>query len=377
MKILHINSYFNGSSFYKNLYDKQKENGLDIDVFVPVSKLIKEPSYYSGSYTVFSKNHNKYDRFFFRYKCNKILKDIKHTFNVEEYSVVHAHSLFSNGFIALKLKKRFNIPYIVAVRNTDVNIFFKYMLHLREIGVDILREAEKVIFLSEPYKNIVIEKYVPNELKKNVSNKSVIIPNGIDDFWFENKNKCKSPITEKKIQLLYVGVINKNKNILTTVKVIEKLQTEGLDVTLTVVGRIVDKKVFNQIVNLPFIQYLEPLSKEALIKIYRSNDIFIMPSIHETFGLVYAEALSQGLPVLYSKGQGFDGQFPNGEIGYSVNANSAREITGKIKEILTNYETISMNCVKKVDKFNWKRISDDYHRIYSQVDLRLKQKGIF
>jgi len=43
-----------------------------------------------------------------------------------------------------------------------------------------------------------------------------------------------------------------------------------------------------------------------------------MPSITETFGLVYAEALSQGLPVLYTRGQGFDRQFEEGEVGYAV-----------------------------------------------------------
>lgn len=36
-KILHINSYYTASKFYKNLYDKQKEQGLDIDVYVPIS----------------------------------------------------------------------------------------------------------------------------------------------------------------------------------------------------------------------------------------------------------------------------------------------------------------------------------------------------
>lgn len=40
-----------------------------------------------------------------------------------------------------------------------------------------------------------------------------------------------------------------------------------------------------------------------------------MPSHKETFGLVYAEAMSQGLPIIYTKNQGFDGQFPDGYVG--------------------------------------------------------------
>ena len=42
-----------------------------------------------------------------------------------------------------------------------------------------------------------------------------------------------------------------------------------------------------------------------------------MPSITETFGLVYGEALSQGLLIIYTKGQGFDGQIKEKLAGYS------------------------------------------------------------
>lgn len=89
-----------------------------------------------------------------------------------------------------------------------------------------------------------------------------------------------------------------------------------------------------------------------------------MPSKHETFGLVYAEAMSQGLPVIYTRGQGFDGQFEEGEVGYSVQYDSAEEIVDRIKEILNNYKTISNNCVEKVDRFDWDEIARKYIEIY-------------
>jgi glycosyltransferase involved in cell wall biosynthesis len=67
-----------------------------------------------------------------------------------------------------------------------------------------------------------------------------------------------------------------------------------------------------------------------LIDIYRANDIFVMPSFTESFGLVYAEAISQGLPVVYSIGQGFDRQFPEGEVGYHADPNSAQSVADAI-----------------------------------------------
>lgn len=46
------------------------------------------------------------------------------------------------------------------------------------------------------------------------------------------------------------------------------------------------------------------MDKTKIIDVYRDSDIFVMPSKFETFGLVYVEALTQGLHLIYTKGQG-------------------------------------------------------------------------
>ncbi len=51
------------------MYDKQKEQGLDIDVFVPVAKGF-EINRNLGDYTIISENH-KYDRYIFHLKQKK------------------------------------------------------------------------------------------------------------------------------------------------------------------------------------------------------------------------------------------------------------------------------------------------------------------
>jgi hypothetical protein len=94
MKVLHINSYYSGSHFYKNLYDKQKESGLDIDVYVPVSTSIDTSELQLGEYTTISTNHSKYDRLFFHIKHNKIYKDIVNRYSINDFSIVHAHSTY-------------------------------------------------------------------------------------------------------------------------------------------------------------------------------------------------------------------------------------------------------------------------------------------
>ncbi|WP_051237888.1 glycosyltransferase family 4 protein [Lacticigenium naphthae] len=366
MKILHINSYYNGSKFYKNLYDQQKKMGLDISVFVPVSLKLRNVDSF-GKYTTISVNHSKYDRLIFYLKHKKILNDVISKYEIKDYSVLHAHSLFSNGFIAMKLKEEYGIPYVVAVRNADVNVFFKKMIHLRKLGIKIFMNADRVIFLSESYRDSVINEYVPELDKENILNKSQVIPNGIEGFWLDNTGLPKKINNKCDIKLLQVGDINKNKNIIKTAKVTSLLNKKGFNVELNIVGKIKDQKIFNEIKGLDYINYLGYKSKEDLINIYRENDIFILPSIYETFGLVYAEAMSQGLPIIYSKGQGFDSQFADGEVGYSVDCYNEENIAEKVIRIVSNYEGFSNSCLVKVHEFNWKKIVDRYSNIYSDV----------
>lgn len=368
MKILHINSYYSTSSFYKKLYETQIKSGLNLDVFVPISSNIQVSDFDFGEYTTISKNHTKYDRLIFQRKHKKIYNDIQKKYKVDEYTLTHAHSLFSNGYIAMRLKKNYGIPYVVAVRNTDVNIFFKKIIHLRKLGVEILKEADHIVFLSKSYKKQVLEHYVPKSLKGEIQKKVAIIPNGIDDFWFENIPSQKKKLKESNIKLVQVGDINKNKNIETTVKAIEILIEKGYKIKLDVVGKVKEQNIFNKIKDLDYVNYLGYKSKEELIKIYRENDIFVLPSIHETFGLVYAEAMSQGLPVIYTRRQGFDGQFEDGVVGYNVNCMDEKDISKKISYTLDNYESISDRCIHNIELFDWGNITISYANIYCNIE---------
>lgn len=364
MRILHINSYYAEGTFYKNLYDEQIKNKMAIDVYVPTPVPVSRDL---GIYTLISQNHKKADRYVFYLKHLKIYRDIKKAYKLDDYSVVHAHSLFSNGYVAMRIKQDFGIPYLVAVRDTDANIFFKRMVWLRKLGVEILNEAEKIIFLSSNYQDAVIEKYVPKVLKKAMAEKSEIIPNGIADFWLENPAVPGKMENRKRLKLLFVGLIKKRKNIPTTIRAIKILQHQGYEVSFTIVGKVSDEAIFKQLKNEPFIHYIPHSSREELIEIYRNNEIFVMPSVTETFGLVYPEAMSQGLPVIYTRGQGFDGQFPDGQVGFAVNCDDAEEIAEKIIKIAANYQELSENAVSNANKFRWSDINQKYKHIYQEI----------
>lgn len=366
MRILHINSYYYEGVFYKNLFEEQKKKGIDIDVYIPVSYDQKVSDFDHGTYSTVSKAYGKLDRLFYFSKHEKLVKDVQRHYTISDYDMIHAHSLFSNGYVAYKLWKKYNIPYIVAVRNTDVNVFFKYIIPLRRLGIRILKNAKRIVFISEPYKQLTINKYVPSNDRKTFDEKSRVISNGINDFWIKNVN-YKGDYnrgSDKKISILSVGEINSNKNQLTTVKACEILISQGYTVQLDFVGRVIDENIYNQLLMFDFVKYHGVLDKEQLLDVYRNADVFVMPSRTETFGLVYAEAMSQGLPVLYSKGQGFDGQFEDGTVGFAVNCDSASDIAKKIRSVMNHYKPISNNATFNSKRYTWKTITNEYEKLY-------------
>lgn len=360
MKVLHINSYYVSDEFYTNLYNYQSKNNIDYDVFVHKAK---------GTFVDFNKDnticvscYNKIDKLFFNRKHNKIYKELVR--NEIDYDLVHAHTLFSNGMLAYKLFNDFKINYIVAVRSTDVNFFFKYFIHLRKKGLKILLSSKRIVLISKSYKEKLF-KYIPKKYQATIESKIVIIPNGVNDYWLENisLSKCTNNT------VLHVAKINKNKNALTICKAIQLLNNNGYNFTLNVVGKIEDDKIYKKLLDYNFVNHQSFIPKEQLIEYYRNSKLFVLVSYKETYGISYLEAMSQGLPLIYSKNEGFDNQFEEGFVGYSVESNDYIDLSNKMLEIIKkeNYNRIRVNCLDTISEFNWAIIGGMYTSLYNEI----------
>lgn len=361
MRILHINSYYNGCPFYKNIYNYQRNTNEAI-VYAHMAKTDK--NMIVDNECIIDRPYYKLDRYFYYLKHRKIWKHLTKEIDVSSFDIVHAHSLFSNGYEAYNIFKHYNKEYVVSIRNTDVNVYYKFIFYLRPLALKILLNAKAIIFLSNTYKDYIIDKYIPLQYRKNILSKVRVVPNGIDDYWINNTNhheKCNNII-----RAISVGVIDKNKNHITVCKALKILQKKGKTVSFDVFGRIIDSKELKKLKKYDFFHYHEPIPKESLIEEYRRNDIFVMPSINETFGLVYAEAMSQGLPVIYTRGQGFDGQFQDGEIGYSVDAFDCDGLANLIEQCEKDYNRLSRNCIKATQKYRWNIINNQIMELYKE-----------
>lgn len=361
MRILHINCNYLGTTLHQCMIKHMDEFGIQSQVYVPTydaSKSVIVPN----SNVCVSECFNKWDRVWFYHKQKKIINDIENKIDVKSFDVIHAYTLFTDGNCAMQLHKKYGVPYVVAIRNTDVNAFFKYMIHLRHRGIEIMKNASAIFFLSPAYKQQVFDKYVPSDERKALLAKTYIIPNGIDDFWFKNKPIERKNEPGNNISIVYAGNIDKNKNLLATATAISNLIRKGYKIEYNVAGKIKDRTVFDKLTKCSFFNYLGVLNQEELIKIYRANDIFVMPSIYETFGLVYVEALSQGLPIIYTRGQGFDGWFDDGVVGYGVSSDLKNmQLENAIIKCIDKNLTVD---IRKTYLFKWELIVKEYISIY-------------
>ncbi len=366
MNVLHINVNYLATTLHQLMNRTIEQRGIKNTIIVPCFD--KETKIIIPDKNVnILKCFNFNDRFLYWYKQKKIQRAINNRVDINLYSLVHAHTVFTDGGIAMWLKKKYGIPYIIAVRNTDINVFFKYMFFLRNHGVKILKNSERIIFLSPISKEQLYTKYLTSNNYYLLNMKTVIIPNGIDEFWLKNTPRKPRSNNDGVINIIYAGAINKNKNILSTIEACEILIKKGYSIIYTVVGKIEDYSVLDKIKQFNFAKYIQAQPKEELLKLYRCNDIFVMPSYNETFGLVYAEALSQGLPVIYSKGQGFDGQFNDGLVGCSVEANDVSKIADAILSLFIRRYRMFESCIKASKKFDWEIISQKYVELYNEV----------
>ena len=74
-------------------------------------------------------------------------------------------------------------------------------------------------------------------------------------------------------------------------------------------------------------------------KSYAEADLFILPSLHESFGLTVLEAMASGLPIIVSNNVGASQHIIEGKNGFVVSSGSISELSDKINFFRSNRES--------------------------------------
>src|SRR5690554_4631932 len=370
LNIIHLASYFSGiSKVYEHLFDAIDKMGHNQHIYVPYRILEKEKeiSFLNpNSKIILRPIYNQFSRFAYFYKINKAYKDIIKQLPITGIDVIHAHTWFTDGGLAYELYIKNNIPYVVTIRSTDLSMFVKYFYHTHNYAKNILLNAKEIIFLSEAYKNKVLQLPFIKKYAHDIGSKSLVIPNGIDPFWIENIQKRKEHLS-KKIQLIYIGSFIKRKNLIRLIEACDILKKKNYDLQLNLVGGSprYSNKLKVLIEEKEYINFMGKISdKDKLIEVVRKCDIFVMPSYGETFGLVYIEALSQGIPVLYSKNDGIDGLYREKHIGEAANPFEIEDIAQKLALMIDNYKEYNFKSEAIVNNHDWNLVVKKLIEVY-------------
>lgn len=371
-KVLHICNDFFYSKVHSNLYQELDKAGVDQIVFSPVQKATPENHRFEGEHTTIQYAHilKPLHKLFFFHKIDRTVREIEKTVDLSQISCCHATTLFSDGMVAMELCQRHGIPYIVAVRNCDMNAFLRYMPHLWWVHRGVMQLADKVVFIAPALRKRLLAHPTLLGMKNEVNQKSLVLPNGINEFWIQNLQ------TERNLDdphsVMYAGIFNRNKNLPRLIRAMEALRGKYPNLIFDVAGEGGDneEQVFEMMAaRFDWIRYHGKITDlEKMKNLYRANSIFVMPSKSETFGLVYLEALSQGLSVMWSRGEAIDGMFSE-KVGESVNPLSIKDITEKLDLLLGQPDRYKTLPAETFESFRWPTIAQKYISIYPNIQI--------
>lgn len=353
---LHINSYFLDNKIHYNLRNAVLKYRSDI-FLIPVYKSFKAEKHIEGLDVDYV--FDKTDKIFFFTKALKVIRLAYKKKLTQGYTYIHAHTLISDGIPAYLLSRITKKKLVITVRSADVDVYIKKSGIFRSIAKKILTAADMIFFVSPAYKEKIANLFPQIDKKKYFS-----LPNGIDDFWLNNQHKKDKETQDlKTVNILFVGQIIKRKKLDLLIDFINKYDDRKY--VLNIVGKnllnLDFDKISQSVKNGNVINYIgEVRDRNQLLNIYKNNDVFVLLSYRETFGVVYIEALSQGLPIIYTRGDGVDGYFEEGEVGYSCSHQSLEELKEKLDLVVTNYKTISerTNAISK--NFEWDYLIKKY-----------------
>lgn len=329
------------------------KQGHNVDVikpnFVFNSFLRRKPYYKTGVYEfqdVRIFNINYFTPFLFDF-LNKIQKEL----DLYNYDVIIAH-MPSGIIFANKLAKNINKPLICGVHTSDIEVLTNpiYKFYFKDQLQDAYKNAAKIACRS-----FVLQKKF-NNLFPNLAEKTFVANSGIN---LNINYSTFQPFNRSNTKILTCANLIKRKNIDKLIFAMKDLE----DFELTIIGDGNELKYLKKIGNNSRneIKFLGRLSQEKVLQEMQKSDIFILPSINETFGMVYLEAMASGCITVGTENDGIDGIIKNGENGFlcEPTVESIKKTLLKIKKI-ENIEKIVENSLKTVKEYTQENCAKNY-----------------
>jgi len=270
-------------------------------------------------------NHNvpvfaKAGYFMYENIVKRLVKSIKP-------DILHAHWATSYGYLGARTGFH---PYIISTWGRDVykategSFFYKKLLKYSLNKADLVTATSKDLTWET-------QKFTRKQVKH--------IPFGVNiDFWKPSK-------VENSGQIITIGIVKKLEpyyGVEYLLKAFHLVLKKFSNVKLLIIGDGYEKNRLENLANelniKEHVEFKGLINHVELLDYYHVIDIFVVPSLIESFGVVVVEAASCGLPVIASNVNGLPETVIDGETGFLVPPQNPQIIAEKISYLINNPE---------------------------------------
>lgn len=286
-----------------------------------------------------------------------------------KYDVVHVHGFgYSSPLVAAVLAKRITSNKIVCTLHNDL---------LRHIDLKIVR-----LLISNVDAFIAVSPSIQKSWANQYHVKPILIPNAVDSIRFNSKNSGLSLREKMGIQdrfvVLSIGRLAKQKGIDVLIQAATYLKSKTQKIVILIGGQgeeetALKKKVKN-LGLLDIVRFVGFIPSELLPMYYGACDLFVLPSLFETFALTQLEALSCGKPVVVTRVGGaeeIEGRFVSCFQAKIVEPNDPKGLAEAILWFINNQGIVNEHKndgIKLINReYSWEVQSKKINAIYEQL----------
>lgn len=276
--------------------------------------------------------------------------------------IVHSQSLVL-GMPCLFAKIFLRIPYVVYGRGSDVYLPWTFKNQISEL---ILKNANSVIALTEDMKEKLQNMYLREAL---------VIPNGLNLENFEGISKeearKKLSIEREDRVIIFTGTLHSVKGVKYLIQGMDIIKQNGIKAKLLLVGDGEDREALMRLTKKleleQDITFVGRVPNEKVPGYMSASDVFVLPSLSESFGIVILEAMASRLPIIATNVGGLPEIVKEGVNGFLVSPKNPDELAKKIILILQNDDlrhNMSKNNEERAKDYGWDVVVEKLERAY-------------
>lgn len=323
-----------------------------------------------------------YGRKPYRFGLPEIDFSFKNTIDNVQFGLVHAHCPFSSGNAALRIAKEQKVP-MVATFHSKYREDFEHSVHNKFIVnlmvKEIIRFYEKAdeVWISQASVEETIREY-------GFKGKVELVGMGNDFDTKEPIEEIKKQareelhITGNEIVFLFVGQLIWEKNIRLIVESLAMIKDLSFKMFFIGSGYAQEglKELVSQFGLSSKVEFVGSIAdRDRLKTYYAAADLFLLPSIYDTWAIVIHEAAALQTPsVLVSKST-IGKMITDNENGF-LTENSSESIALRLRELVSKPKLIRHAGLRASQTLNrtWENVTDEVLDRYQHLGMRLSKR---